>query len=79
MTIETETYTLPAYWASYLINGDHSGLEDSEIQEADSFMASLEADGWYCVDASQDSDFSYSNDATDTGGDVAEFTFHRSK
>jgi hypothetical protein len=28
--METTTYTLPAYWASALFNGDLSGLEESE-------------------------------------------------
>lgn len=28
----------PAYWASYLINGDSSGLEDSEITAADEWI-----------------------------------------
>lgn len=31
--IHTETETLPAHWASALINGDYSGLEDDEEQE----------------------------------------------
>ncbi len=31
-------YTLPAYWASYLINGDSSGLEESEKAACDSFL-----------------------------------------
>jgi hypothetical protein len=28
--METTTYTLPAYWAGALFNGDLSGLEESE-------------------------------------------------
>jgi hypothetical protein len=28
--METTTYTLPAYWASALFNGDLSGLEESD-------------------------------------------------
>lgn len=30
--MKTETYILPAYWASYLINNDDSGLSDSEYE-----------------------------------------------
>ena len=30
-TIETFAYTLPAHWASALINDDYSGLEDDSI------------------------------------------------
>ena len=29
---DVTVYTLPAYWACYLINGDASGLEDDEIE-----------------------------------------------
>jgi hypothetical protein len=34
-----ETYDLPAYWASYLINGDESGIEGKDQYEADKFLA----------------------------------------
>ena len=33
--ITTVTYSMPIYWASYLINGDASGIDDDEIAEAD--------------------------------------------
>jgi hypothetical protein len=33
----TLTATAPAHWASYLINGDPSGIEDSEAKDADAF------------------------------------------
>lgn len=33
MNLLTETYTLPASWASYLINGDDSGMDDVEALE----------------------------------------------
>lgn len=32
------TFEAPAYWASYLINGDYSGLEPAERQAADAFL-----------------------------------------
>lgn len=31
--IAIEEVRLPAYWASYLVNGDASGLDDSEIKK----------------------------------------------
>jgi hypothetical protein len=31
-------YDLPAYWASYLINGDASGISDDDKQAADSWL-----------------------------------------
>jgi hypothetical protein len=32
-------HELPAYWASYLINGDESGIEGADQYEADKFLA----------------------------------------
>lgn len=70
----TETYTLPIYWASYLINGDASGLEDNEQEEIDAWMESEQPGS--CVDVGEDYWFSSYNDArTGLAGDVAEYTF----
>lgn len=66
-----DTYILPARWASYLINGDDSGLEDPEIAEIDSFCEGLGP----CVNVSDENEFSWTNDANDVGGAVATFTF----
>ncbi|MCK1671094.1 hypothetical protein [Bradyrhizobium sp. 150] len=41
MPLETVTGTAPSYWACYFINGDASGMEDSEIAQADQFAAWL--------------------------------------
>lgn len=35
-----ETYDLPSHWASYLINGDCSGMDDAEIKQVDDWCAS---------------------------------------
>lgn len=35
------TYTAPSAWASYLINGDASGLEDGEQATVDAWLASI--------------------------------------
>jgi len=43
----------PSAWASYLINGDSSGLEESDIQEADQFAKWL---GGYIVDCTSEDD-----------------------
>lgn len=40
MTIETATITGAAHWASYLVNGDASGIEPREIELADAWRAS---------------------------------------
>ena len=67
-TLETVTYTLPAYWASYLINGDASGIGDDDKRAADKFISdnSLPAP----VSCSDESWFDHSNDAGTLAGDV---------
>lgn len=67
------TYTLPAYWASYLINGDDSGIEAADKAAADKFLAdhNLPAP----CSCSDESWFAWNNDATLLGGDVMEYTF----
>lgn len=67
----TIEYTLPAYWASYLINGDASGLEDGEQATIDAFLA--REGNPNLVDCGE-SYFSHSNDATELGGDVCDYT-----
>jgi len=71
MKLKFETYVLPVYWASALINGDDSGLEDDEIKEINAFCKGLGP----CVDVSEEEEFSWTNDANDMGGAVATFTF----
>jgi len=41
MNLSAITFTAPASWASYLVNGDHSGLEDAEQSEADACIKDL--------------------------------------
>lgn len=38
--MKTEKYILPAYWASYLINGDGSGLTAAEADQIESWLES---------------------------------------
>jgi hypothetical protein len=88
--IDTADFVLPAYWASYLVNGDASGLQDGEQEEIDHWVdaryvdAHLSADGTHtsyktlagCLNVSEESHFSYWNDAnTGLGGDVLTYTF----
>ena len=44
---EGESFTAPAAWASYLVNGDASGISEAEKQEIDRVAAGLGS----CVDA----------------------------
>lgn len=69
----TVTYTLPAYWASYLINGDASGIDEDDKAAADAFIAKHNLPG--PVSCSEESWFARSNDASRLGGDVLEYTF----
>ena len=73
-TLETTTRTLPAYWASYLINGDASGLQDGEQEFIDAYLEREELPS--PCDCSSESWFSWRNDSGNgLGGDVLEFTF----
>lgn len=69
--MELLKYTLPIYWASYLINGDDSGLEPGEKDEIDAF---LESENISILDVSEYQPFTWWNDATDIGGEVAKYT-----
>ena len=51
-----ETITLPAYWASALVNGDYSGLTDSEAAICREYEARLAADGLSIADVARDDD-----------------------
>jgi hypothetical protein len=69
--------TLPAYYASYLINDDPSGLTDNEQLAIDKFI--LGSGVGLCVGCSDDSWFAGSSDLGNLGGDVMEFYFERGK
>jgi len=83
MNIETIEYKLPAYWASYLINGDASGLLDKcqdspEQSEQATIDQWLESEGNpHFVDCGEQY-FSWSNEATSLGGDVCDYVAHKS-
>lgn len=50
---EQITYTLPAYWASMLINDDQSGLDDKEEKALNNWMKSNKkslGDGYWSLD-----------------------------
>ena len=68
-----ETYILPSHYACYLINGDHSSLDDAEIKEIDRWRDN-EGVSW-CVNVSEESFFAHKSDLGNMEGDMAEFTF----
>lgn len=41
---DTHGWEAPSHWASYLINGDHSGLDDEEKAQADAFIDTVVKD-----------------------------------
>lgn len=47
--IEVDCVIAPAEWASYLINGDHSGLSDLEQQECDTWIRDVLGEDWRVV------------------------------
>jgi hypothetical protein len=69
-------YTAPSAWASYLINGDASGLEDSEIKEADSFVESV---GLGAPIDAQDAGFLTHPDYGTFAGDCQTYSFFKNK
>ena len=73
--IETTTYTLPAYWACALINGDESDMDDDEIQEMNAWLEQNQPG--FCLDCSDESEFCHSNDAMGLPGDCLTFTFSK--
>ena len=68
-------YTLPIYWASYLVNGDSSGMEDGESDQVDQFIESEKLGP--CEGCYGEPSFRHSNDATNLGGDVCYYIFRK--
>jgi hypothetical protein len=66
--------SIPAYWASYLINDDASGLEAGEEEQIDAWLA---REGLPSpVSCGDEAGFSRWNDAhTGLAGDVLDYTF----
>jgi hypothetical protein len=76
-------YTLPIYWASYLLNGDASGFDIANTPEDPEAGTREQAviDAWETkegnpqfVSVSEISYYAHRNDATSLGGDVATYT-----
>ncbi len=73
-TIETFAYTLPAHWASALINDDYSGLEDEDEQQLTDWLHA--AQPGYCVGCSDSPEFCIDNAAGTLPCDCLEVYFH---
>lgn len=75
--MKTETYTLPVYWADYLINRETKNTFEQEIIECNQFLEKQGLEAIDCVGCSEESLFSWGNDANRYGGDCLEYTFIR--
>jgi hypothetical protein len=72
---ETTTSTAPAHWASYVINGDASGIDDADISACDAWLIALANDGWQVVSTEGDEPyFARYNDAGTLACDVITYT-----
>ncbi len=83
-TLQPVTYTLPAYWASYLINGDDSGISPEDKAACDAFHAARGLPSPVsCGDTERNPEtgetgdpwFAHSNDAGTLAGDVWDYTY----
>jgi len=75
---ETFTATAPRAWASYLINGDASGIDDDDRKAADAWIAEF-CDGLQPVDC-EEAGFIWRHDAhywLPLGADCERYTFLR--
>jgi len=84
MTLDLQTYELPAHWASPLINGDISGLSIADCRQLDAFEAKMVKNYGSChaVDCSDEAYCLKYHDAHMFGVlacDVLEFTFDVTK
>jgi Ca2+-binding RTX toxin-like protein len=81
--IEVDTITLPSYWASALINGDYSGLNDGEAQRCKAEVDFLAGAKSYVVSDVEDSQrFTwhynlYDPEAGVSGGEVMDYVIHK--
>ncbi len=78
MTIQSDIVTGPAYWASYLVNGDASGMSPAEKAAADAWHASL-APAYVVATSDDEPRFTWHFSlygGTCRGGDVLDYVVH---
>lgn len=78
--MKIETFILPTYWASAMINGDLTGYNDDDLQAIHLFTADMvkEYGQCWCLDVTNDNDFLKYHDAKCYGVlacDCSTFTF----
>lgn len=62
LVMKVNTYLLPEFWASALINDDSSGLEDEDIELMNKWFA--EENPGYCFDCNGEPEFAKFHDAS---------------
>ena len=73
--MKIETYTLPAFWASALVNGDLSGLEPGEEAILQRWLASHPELGG-CLSCTDEPEFRKHHDASEVlACDCLDFSF----
>jgi hypothetical protein len=81
MAIEHTTITLPAFWASALVNGDTSGMNYEDLANMEAWLDKALAGGWYVVSDVEDSErFTWHYQlygGTAKGGTVLDYIIHR--
>jgi hypothetical protein len=70
---DIDTYTLPEYWASGLINNDCSGMMAADVTEMNQWLANVQPGS--CTGCSEQAWFAHNNDANNMGGMVLEYYF----
>jgi hypothetical protein len=48
---------LPSHWASCIINGDDSGLNENDIQLIDETLGMLDLEAVRCIDCTDDAEY----------------------
>ena len=73
--MKIETYSLPAFWASALINGDFSGLEDGDAAILRSWLAQHPELGG-CLSCTDEPEFRKHHDTSEVlACDCLDFSF----
>lgn len=81
---EVDTISLPSHWASALVNGDFSGVEDEDARHIELMMSKLGQEGWHVVGTSDEeprftNHYQVHNPYSQShGGEVMDFVIHRS-
>ena len=84
MTLDLESFELPAHWASALINADVTGLDPRDQWQLDQFTNWMikKYGSCHAVDCSEESNFKRWHEAARFGAlacDVLKFTFDVTK